>query len=1274
MSIKSLEEMVFNSLPMNEEKKKVLTRRINKIKREPKDFIKSSYKKRSKQLISKMPIKYSSKNNFTVVSAVYNVDKYLDDYFKSLVNQSISFKRHIQLILVDDGSTDSSAEIIKRWQKKYPKNIKYFYKENGGQSSARNLGLDYIKTEWVTFIDPDDFVDNNYFKFIDDSLSYNIGIKMLVTNLKFYFENKSIVKDTHPLKFRFKEKTALEVKSLDNNINLSASSTFFELNEIKKNNLLFDSRVKPNFEDGKFIADYLLNLSEEKMVFVEEAVYFYRKREDGTSTLDSSWEKEEKFKDVFIYGFIPMLEEYQENFGFVPKNIQKTVLYDMNWYLQYLIDKPEKISFLSDQRRELFYKLFLDVFKYIDKETILSFFMAGAWFFQKVGMLGAFKGDKPPFQIVYIEDIDQDKKEVLISFFVYFDDYVSYKVDDNDTIPSHHKKIDRNFNETLFVHEVYSWIPYENHTNKLDVFINGEKSRISLKGKQFFDGLTVQSIIQSFKPSQKYTSDGSWLLMDRETRADDNAEHLYRYVMKNYPEQQCYFALRKDSTDWYRLYQEGFKLVEFGTQDFEYRLRKASKIISSHLEKHINNYFGDQYEYSKKFVFLQHGITQNNISVWFNSKKNLHCVISSTKPEYQCFVENNGLYKLTEKEVVLTGFPRHDNLLKNNLQDSKVILVMPTWRNNIVGEMVGSGSNTRTMNKMFMQTDYAKHWFHLLHSKELKNLAETYKYQILFAPHANIAPYLPLFEVPNYIDTWQASTSTISIQQLFQQAKIMITDYSSVAFEMGLLNKTVLYYQFDQKEIFSGSHTIQRGYFSYAKDGFGPVVTEEKALFVELNNILANDGAPLEPYATRIENTFAYRDTNNCQRVYEAIINLDRPNDQKINVGLLYDMTLSAYHNKAWDLAESRSELLIKHGDEEQKMWAEDVLIESFFYQNKFTELFESIEIKGKTVDVQIYWRAKVACATANYQEVIKLLESKSALNNELMLMLLFSYGEVGQVFEFDKLKEEVQNIELTPVQFIMIQAWSLCLYDEWEKIILLLEIELPNFSVQELREYLPQILVAKAYRNLSKFAEAHQQLSDFENHTTNNSMCRIEIAKLSFARDNYGKCINQYELTVNGDINLLPEAAIWQYVLSHWSMDHFEELVTILPEIIVLHPKNMDFKLLFIRALAEQSQWKAILDKASLLNKEQYADVIHPVTLAKYRLGHIDEAYKNSIKPTNQHSYEYWSMIAEIALLVEDFELAKYCYKGMVAIYPNFDKRSSLKNIELIRNNYERK
>ncbi|WP_440588459.1 hypothetical protein, partial [Campylobacter jejuni] len=60
-----------------------------------------------------------------------------------------------------------------------------------------------------------------------------------------------------------------------------------------------------------------------------------------------------------------------------------------------------------------------------------------------------------------------------------------------------------------------------------------------------------------------------WLLMDRDYEADDNAEHLYRYIMQNHPKQKIVFALRRDSKDWDRLKIEGFNLIEFESSEFK---------------------------------------------------------------------------------------------------------------------------------------------------------------------------------------------------------------------------------------------------------------------------------------------------------------------------------------------------------------------------------------------------------------------------------------------------------------------------------------------------------------------------------------------------------------------------------------------------------------------------------------------------------------------------------------------------------------------------------
>ena len=94
----------------------------------------------------------------SVIVPVYNVEKYLKKCLDSLVNQTL---RDIEIIIVNDGSLDNSQNIIDEYVKKYPELIKSFIKENGGQGSARNLGLDYATGDYISFVDSDDWLDLN---------------------------------------------------------------------------------------------------------------------------------------------------------------------------------------------------------------------------------------------------------------------------------------------------------------------------------------------------------------------------------------------------------------------------------------------------------------------------------------------------------------------------------------------------------------------------------------------------------------------------------------------------------------------------------------------------------------------------------------------------------------------------------------------------------------------------------------------------------------------------------------------------------------------------------------------------------------------------------------------------------------------------------------------------------------------------------------------------------------------------------------------------------
>lgn len=849
----------------------ITAKKLEKLIRDPRLFFQDAFEKRliplGNALKKYKPKKREGYSKYVIVSAVYNVEKYLDDYFKSIINQRLDFEKNIHIVCVDDGSTDNSAKIIKSYQKKYPKNITYLYKENGGQASARNLGLKYLqeneslkdKFTWVTFTDPDDFLDNGYFYEVDEFLvSYlDDDICMIGCNIIFYHEKQKLYKDNHALNFKFKNGVQIrENYNLDNFIQLSVASCF--INAKHFNGLWFDEILKPNFEDAKFINEYLLKNINSKTAFLPKAKYFYRKREDGSSTLDSKLKSKDYYLNVTRSGYLEILSDCVKNKRNIPLFIQNLVLYDLCWQIKPLINSPEKLSILNESEQQEYLNLLDKIFSFIEIETVVNFSLAGCWFFYKIGILNCFKNERLPFQIAYIEDYDPYKEQILITYYTGDDkDIESILVDGEEVYVDYRKIVKYDFLDRVFCYQKRLWVSIpKDAKDKLEMFNNNEQSMVGKYGEYFLDIKDIRKEFQKRLPKSNI-----WLLMDRDYEADDNAEHLYRYIMQNHPKQKIVFALRKESSDWKRLKREGFNLVEFGSYKFRKIVNKSSKIISSHADSYLMRYI----TFRQQFIFLQHGVIKNDLSKWLNSRK-IDLFITSTKEEHNSIVNDYNRYKFGKKEVVLTGLARHDTLLKNNQNSIKQVLVMPTWRHYLSGLMIGN-SGIRKLKDGFRESEYFQKWNSLLNSDVLQKLCKKYSYAIVFNPHPNIIPYLKDFEIPSYVSI---ANENKSLQDLFCKSSLMITDYSSVAFEMAYLGKSVIYYQFDKEEFFS-SHTLQKGYFDYEKDGFGPVVENEENLLKQFENFLRNDCKSFGVYKDNINSAFVFKDGRCCERNYKAI-------------------------------------------------------------------------------------------------------------------------------------------------------------------------------------------------------------------------------------------------------------------------------------------------------------------------------------------------------------------------------------------------------------------
>ncbi|MCV3484005.1 CDP-glycerol:glycerophosphate glycerophosphotransferase [Campylobacter lari] len=845
------------------------SKKLRKFRTNPKLFFKDAIEKKVFQLSNVynkyLPKKHKGFTQYTIISAVYNVEKYLDDYFNSIINQRLDFKKNIFMILVDDGSTDDSANIIKKYQKKYPKNIIYLYKENGGQASARNLGLKYIqennyKTPWVTFTDPDDFLDRNYFYEVDKFLSthQDDDICMVATNIIIY-NNITNTKSKHPLDFKFKNGNIIKpIVQLENEIQ-SSTPALFLMDAIREKKLLFNEEeiLKCNFEDGLFCYEYLINHSPFSIAYISTAIYIYRKGLSDSTTAKSLLDKN-LYLGIPNTIFSKLFYSWKCMFQYT-KFIQNVILYYFIFQIKDLINSPEKLSFMSENEKQRYLELLDQNFSYIDNDTIMKFSLAGCWFFHKVGILNCFKNEKPPFQITYIEDYDPYKDQILITYYTGDDkDIESIVVDGEEVYADYEKIVKYDFLDRVFCYQKRLWIHIpKNAKDKLENFIDGEQSKISFNGKHH-QNVNIQDIRKEFQ--KRLPKSNIWLLMDRDYEADDNAEHLYRYIMQNHPEQEIVFALRKESSDWERLEKEGFNLIEFGSFEFERIIKKASKVISSHSDEYLMRYITPR----QQFIFLQHGVIKDDLSRWLNSKK-IDLFITSTQAEYDSIANDYNCYKFGKKEMVLTGLARHDALLKNNRSNVKQIFIMPTWRKNIVGN--AAKSDIKDLKEYFKRSEYFQKWNSLLNNNGLKKLCELYSYTIVFNPHPYIMPYLKEFNISSNI---KIANQNESLQELFCNSSLMITDYSSVAFEMAYLEKPILYYQFDKEEFFT-SHTYQKGYFDYKKNGFGSVVENEENLLKELEILLKNNCKPFGVYKDNIDLTFVFKDCRCCERIYKKL-------------------------------------------------------------------------------------------------------------------------------------------------------------------------------------------------------------------------------------------------------------------------------------------------------------------------------------------------------------------------------------------------------------------
>ena len=346
-----------------------------------------------------------------------------------------------------------------------------------------------------------------------------------------------------------------------------------------------------------------------------------------------------------------------------------------------------------------------------------------------------------------------------------------------------------------------------------------------------------------------------WFFMDRPNIADDSGLHLFRYAANKDKDIKKYFIASKDCPNYEEIRKIG-DVIPFQSLKHRYLTLFAENIITTHPENPIIYPFWNSFPYYAGLIksntcFLQHGIIKDDISIWLNkSEMNLSMFVTSSPKEYESVLENN--YNYDESVVKLVGLPRFDNL--KNEEDKKEILIMPSWRNYL---------NNKPAEEIY-ESGLFKRFNSLINNEKLISYAKDHDYEIIFKPHPRIYKFLDLFDKNEYV---KIASSDTEYQPLFNSGSILITDYSSVAFDFAYLKKPVVYYQYSEDYHFN----LEDGYFKYDTMGFGEIVKDENELVDIIIDYIENKCQMKDEYIKRVDDFFLFTDKNNCKRVYEEI-------------------------------------------------------------------------------------------------------------------------------------------------------------------------------------------------------------------------------------------------------------------------------------------------------------------------------------------------------------------------------------------------------------------
>ena len=471
-------------------------------------------------------------------------------------------------------------------------------------------------------------------------------------------------------------------------------------------------------------------------------------------------------------------------------------------------------------------------------------------------------------EIEFILDLDKKKENIPLKFTkpgsrlsnLYPDSYwcykgISMKYKNNVLIVEKNSSLKHLKNELLYYKDL---ILYSRNTFKIkNVFLR-----------------TIYWILKPF-----YQNKRIWLYFDKLYKADDNGEFAINYSSKLNDNINHYYVINKDSYDLPRLAKNGIKILKFNSLKHKLFTLYAENIVATHPDilrmcgygKNLGNAFRNLY--NANIICIAHGLTmQKNAEVQNRLYDNTMFYTTSSKYEVEHLLKP--VYGYSKDQIALTGMARFDVMISN---DQRKILITPTWRRSVSG--TSNFNNPKGYNEDFKNSAYYKIYNSLINDKDLIACAKKYNYKIIFLLHPAMSAQIDDYDKNDYVEFLQA-TNDICYHDILSKSSLMVTDYSGVQYDFAYMHKPIIYYHHKQLP-----PRFEEGALKYKTMGFGEICTTHEEIIKSLVNYMKNDCKIEDKYEKRIEDFFAYNDTNNGKRIYEAILEFSErmrgDNDEK---------------------------------------------------------------------------------------------------------------------------------------------------------------------------------------------------------------------------------------------------------------------------------------------------------------------------------------------------------------------------------------------------------